>query len=128
MASCGGYTFAVRERERLTGESHPGRIWLATTADLCQGFHQLRIAPECRPLTAFTIPGVHTKEGHLQFACCPFGLSTLPTPFHQVVGQAIGDMHYGDLSIGKDRGAAQKNSGDMTEAEAKEAAEVEWQG
>ena len=37
-------------------------------------------------------------------------------------------MHCGDQSIGKDRGAAQKDSCDMTEAEAKEAAEVEWQG
>ena len=37
-------------------------------------------------------------------------------------------MHYGDLSIGKNRGAAQKDSCDMTEAEAKEAVDVEWQG
>ena len=99
VASCGGHTFRAREEEIATGKVDPNRRWLATTADLCQGFHQLRIAPECRPLTAFTIPGIHAREGHLQFVCCPFGLSTLPTHFHEVVGQAIGDLHYGHLPM-----------------------------
>ena len=116
VASGGEYTFAVDEHERWTGVTDSSKKWLATTADLCQGFHQLRIAPECRPLTAFTIPGVRTKEGHLQFVCAPFGLSTLPTHFHQVVGDAIGDLHYGmkDSAIGGATTTGENNYSTMT--------------
>ena len=95
VASCGGRTFSERRREVETGVVEPDRKWLATTCDLVQGFHQITLAPECRPYTAFTIPGLHAKEGHLQFVCAPFGLSVMPTYFNEVVGQAIGDLHYG---------------------------------
>jgi hypothetical protein len=85
-----------------------GQRWLATTADLHQGFHQIRLAPQCRPYTAFTVPGLHAKEGHLQFVCAPFGLSVMPTYFHEVVGQAIGDMHYGSKGLVEATAAEQR--------------------
>ena len=92
VASCGGRLFD-KQKKGLMKEDHE---WLATTADLLQGFHQMRLAPECRPLTAFTVPGLHTKEGRLQFVCAPFGLAVMPIYFHQCVGQALGDLRYHD--------------------------------
>jgi len=97
IASCGGRTFRDRKLEREGQVSLEGRRWLATTCDLVQGFHQITLAPECRPYTAFTVPGLHSKEGHLQFVCAPFGLSVMPTYFHEMVGRAIGDLHYGHM-------------------------------
>ena len=82
------------ERQRA-GETPAPRMWLATTADLVQGFMQIPIAPECKGVTAFTVPGLHTPEGHLQYKKLPFGLSTVQTWFHAQVGNAIGDLHYG---------------------------------
>jgi site-specific DNA-cytosine methylase/exonuclease III len=99
VASCGGRVFEERRKEEEEGASMEGQSWLATTADLHQGFHQIRLAPQCRPYTAFTVPGLHAKEGHLQFVCAPFGLSVMPTYFHEVVGQAIGDLHYGSKGL-----------------------------
>ena len=97
VAACGGRTFTYRKAARDAGITDPLILWLATTCDLVQGFHQITLAPEVRPLTAFTIPGLHTEEGHLQFVCAPFGLSVMPTYFHEMVGRAIGDLHYGHM-------------------------------
>ena len=93
VASCGGRLFDKQKAGTMKDEHE----WLATTADLLQGFHQMRLAPECRPLTAFTVPGLHTKEGRLQFVCAPFGLAVMPIYFHECVGQALGDLRYGNI-------------------------------
>ena len=118
VASCGGRTFQYREQQEETGITNPDHLWLATTCDLVQGFHQITLAPECRPYTAFTIPGLHAKEGHLQFVCAPFGLSVMPTYFHEMVGQAIGDLHYGSHQAALLHG---KDAGDQTTSTHKEA-------
>ena len=94
VASCGGDVWAAQD-EGLD----PEHEWRATTADLLQGFHQIPLDKTVRPLTAFTVPGLHTKEGHLQYTCAPFGLSVLPTFFHEAVGQALGDIHFGHLEV-----------------------------
>jgi site-specific DNA-cytosine methylase/exonuclease III len=98
IASCGGKVFREQRKaleEQRAGKTPTPRMWLATTADLVQGFMQIPIAPECRGVTAFTVPGLHTPEGHLQYKKLPFGLSTVPTWFHAQVGKAIGDLHFG---------------------------------
>ncbi|KMQ88444.1 reverse ribonuclease integrase, partial [Lasius niger] len=57
-----------------------------TTLDLKNGYLQVPLAPESRPITAFTIPG----RGLFQFKVMPFGLHSAPATFQRLLDAVIG--------------------------------------
>jgi len=57
-----------------------------TTLDLQQGYWQIPLAPESRPVTAFTVPG----RGLMQFKVMPFGLHSAPATFQRLLDTILG--------------------------------------
>jgi len=57
-----------------------------STIDLKQGYWQVPLAPESRPLTAFTVPG----RGLMQFTVMPFGLHSAPATFQRLLDTILG--------------------------------------
>lgn len=57
-----------------------------TTLDLANGYWQVPLAEESKPLTAFSIQGL----GLYQFTVMPFGLHSAPATFQRLLDQIIG--------------------------------------
>lgn len=57
-----------------------------TTLDLKNGYWQVPLTPDSRPITAFTIPG----RGLFQFRVMPFGLHSAPATFQRLLDTIIG--------------------------------------
>ncbi|KAL6418960.1 hypothetical protein ACFW04_011678 [Cataglyphis niger] len=57
-----------------------------TTLDLKNGYWQVPLARESRPITAFTVPG----KGLMQFRVMPFGLHSAPATFQRLLDSVIG--------------------------------------
>lgn len=57
-----------------------------TTLDLKNGYWQVPLAPESRPITAFTIPG----RSLYQFTVMPFGLHSAPATFQRLLDHVLG--------------------------------------
>lgn len=57
-----------------------------TTLDLKNGYWQVPLAPESRPVTAFTIPG----KGLYQFRIMPIGLHSDPATFQRLLDSILG--------------------------------------
>jgi len=57
-----------------------------TTLDLQQGYWQIPLAAESRPVTAFTVPG----RGLMQFKVMPFGLHSAPATFQRLLDKLLG--------------------------------------
>ena len=51
-------------------------------------YHQIKLKPESRPITAFTIPG----RGHWQFTRLPMGLSGAGATFQRLLEEIIGEL------------------------------------
>ena len=77
VGSCGGQAYKLRCEDPL-GEKNK---WYCSTTDLMSGFHQSTIAPECRDLTSFIVPGVLGDNSKLHFVKAPFGCRSMPTYF-----------------------------------------------
>lgn len=60
-----------------------------TTLDLKSGYHQLKIAKDSRPLTAFITP-----DGHYQFKRVPFGLTNAPSVFQRAMNDILGNIRF----------------------------------
>ena len=95
VGSCGGTAF----QRRTDDPDHKKNTWYCSTTDLMAGFHQSTIAPECRDLTAFIVPGVLGDHSKLEFVKAPFGTRSMPTYFSRLVGSVLSNLHFGHLSI-----------------------------
>ena len=66
-----------------------GSTWFSTL-DLKSGFHQVSIAEEDRPKTAFSIPG----SGLWQWRVLPFGLINSPSVFERLMERVFAGLTY----------------------------------
>jgi len=57
-----------------------------STLDLKNGYWQVPLHPESRPITAFTVPG----KGLFQFRVMPFGLHSAPATFQRLLDEILG--------------------------------------
>lgn len=57
-----------------------------TTLDLKNGYWQIPLSLESRPITAFTVPG----KGLMQFHVMPFGLHSAPATFQRLLDTILG--------------------------------------
>ena len=57
-----------------------------TTLDLKQGYWQVPLSQDSKPITAFTVPG----RGLFQFKVMPFGLHSAPATFQRLLDSLIG--------------------------------------
>ena len=71
-----------------------GSKWFSTL-DLKAGFHQVGVAEEDRPKTAFCIPG----SGLWQFKVMPFGAINSPAVFERLMEKIFAGMTYSSLLI-----------------------------
>lgn len=56
-----------------------------STLDLKNGYCQVPLASECRPITAFTVP----NEGLFYFKVMPFGLHSAPATFQRLLDTVL---------------------------------------
>lgn len=57
-----------------------------SSIDLKQGYWQIPLTPDSKPITAFTVPG----RGLFQFRVMPFGLHSAPATFQRLLDRIIG--------------------------------------
>ena len=95
VGSCNNTAFKLRSED----PSGIKNTWYCSTTDLMAGFHQSTIAPECRDLTAFIVPGVLGENSKLHFVKAPFGTRSMPTYFSRMVGSVLSNLHFGHLAM-----------------------------
>ena len=59
-----------------------------STIDLSNAYHQVKLTPRSRPITAFTVPG----KGHWQYKRMPFGLCNAGASFQRLIDEVIDDL------------------------------------
>ena len=106
VGSCGGIAFDLRSVDPLGNID----VWYCSTTALMAGFHQSIIAPECRDLTAFIVPGVLGENSKLHSVKVPFGTRSMPTYVSRMVGSVLSNLHFGNLSVDAKTGNTENQS------------------
>ena len=75
-------TFPLPRIEDLLDQFGQARYF--STLDLSSGFWQIKIHPDSREKTAFTVP-----QGLFEFAVMPFGLTNAPGVFQRLMQQVL---------------------------------------
>ena len=70
-------------------DSMNGATWFSSI-DLISGYHQIPIAPESRPMTAFCVPGGR----QFQWKVMPFGLANAGACFSQLMEMVLAGLSY----------------------------------
>jgi len=60
-----------------------------TKLDMNMAYHQLPLAEESKPITAFV-----TTQGSFQYKFLPFGLAVSPAALNRIMTEVLGDLHY----------------------------------
>ena len=60
-----------------------------TTVDLAHGYHQVKVADDSIPKTAFITP-----DGHYEYLRMPFGLANAPAVFQRAINSILGQMRF----------------------------------
>ena len=66
-----------------------GEASFFSTLDLCSGYHQLPVADEARPKTAFSTP-----DGHYEFNVLPFGVCNGPSAFQRLMTVVLSGLQW----------------------------------
>ena len=59
--------------------------------DFRSGYHHVKLTPEARPKTAFTLPA---NLGKWEFVRCPFGLAQVPAYFQRLVNEVLASFDF----------------------------------
>jgi len=84
--------------EKTVGDAHPlpditeildplGQSKYFTCLDMAMGYHQIELAPEEGPKTAFS-----TKQGHWEYLSLPYGLKTAPATFQKMTNAVLSGL------------------------------------
>ena len=69
-------------------EQFRGQVYFSVI-DLFQGYHQVQLDEESRPITAFA-----TRKGLFEFKRLPFGLNSAPTTYQALMESVLGELHW----------------------------------